>query len=95
MGMLEDDLTEAHRAYNRRMEAVDAVLSDVRAEIERAIRKHRPMNSPHEAYAVIQEEVDELWDDVKADKGRESCARKEAIQIAAMGVRYATDIVPR
>lgn len=91
MGMLEDDLTEG-RIYSRRMQAVDEALAKVRAEIERAVRKHRPMNSPHEAYAVIQEEVDELWDDVKADKGREECAMKEAIQIAAMGVRYVTDL---
>jgi hypothetical protein len=91
MGMLEDDLTDGTR-YANRMATVDAVLAEVRKEIERAVRKHGPMNSPHEAYAVIQEEVDELWDEVKANRGRELSALEEAVQVAAMGVRYVCDL---
>jgi hypothetical protein len=78
--------------YNDRMAAVDAVLAEVRAEVERAVRKHRPMNSPHEGYAVIKEELDELWDEVKGNRGRELSALEEAVQVAAMGVRYVADL---
>ena len=93
MGMLEDDLTED--AVNaRRMKRVDEVLAAVRAEVERAIAKHRPMAGPHEGYAVILEELDELWDEVKADRGRLHTGLKEAIQTAAMGVRYVADLAP-
>lgn len=61
-------------------------------EFMRASDKHKPMNSPHEGFAVIQEEVDELWDEVKADRGRAASALTEAVQIAAMGLRYLYDM---
>ena len=76
------------------METLDKLLTDLRAEVLRAMAKHKPINSPHEGYAVIQEEVDELWDRVKIDKGRDWDARVEALQIAAMGLRYVLDINP-
>ena len=78
--------------YDDRMAVVDAVLAEVRAEVERAVRKHRPMRSPHEGYAVIKEELDELWDEIKGDRGRELSALEEAMQVAAMGVRHITDL---
>ena len=75
-------------------EEVMPVLEDVRAELARAERKHRPMHSPHDGYATILEEMDELWDEVKAQNGgRNADARHEAIQVAAMGVRYVLDVI--
>lgn len=72
--------------------SVDLVLSMVRAELLRAEAKHPPMHSPHEGHSIIREELDELWDHVKADTGRSDEALKEAIQIAAMGARYAVNL---
>ena len=71
---------------------IDAILADVRAEVLKAAIKHKPMNSAHEGYAVLFEEVDELWDHVKADTGYSDEAFTEATQIAAMGVRYQLDL---
>jgi hypothetical protein len=71
---------------------LDAVLNAVRVELEKAMRKHGPMRSPHEGYAVIQEEVDELWDRVKRDEGCTPGSVHEAIQVAAMGLRYVLDV---
>jgi hypothetical protein len=70
------------------MRRLDAALAEVRAEVEKAINKHGGMASAHEGYAVIQEEVDELWDEVKADRGYQESAMEEAVQVAAMGVKY-------
>lgn len=74
------------------LETIDEILCRVRHEVVRARIKHPAMNSPHEGYAVIQEEVDELWEEVKADEGREGDAMTEAVQIAAMAVRYVMDL---
>ena len=71
---------------------LDAILADVRAEAFKAMAKHKPINSAHEGYAVLLEEVDELWDEVKPDRGYQESARKEAVQVAAMGVRYIYDL---
>lgn len=83
-------MAREHESFETRMQRVDAALALVRAEIERAARKHPPFNSRHEGYAVLLEEVDELWDDVKAD--RHHPAIIEAIQVAAMGVRFVSDL---
>jgi len=58
---------------------VDAVMLAVRRELERAVNKHGPMGSPHEGYAVIAEELDEMWDRVKRDEGREHGSAHEAL----------------
>lgn len=77
-----------------RIKALDEALAAVRREYLRAIEKFPAFNSAHEGYSVIQEEVDELWADVKGNAPREQ-AKKEAIQIAAMAVRYVTDVSER
>ena len=69
-----------------RVETLDKALLAVRAEVMRAIAKFPPFNSAHEGYAVLKEEVDELWDDVKRDYPEGALA--EAVQVAAMGVRF-------
>lgn len=69
-------------------------LKDVEAELERAESKHAPMNSLHEAYAVIYEEVDELWDEVRkrTSKRKPKNIRLELVQIAAMCARAAKNL---
>lgn len=74
--------------------ALDGVLDELRDEVGKARSQHAPINSPHEGWAVIREELDpELWEHVCGDTGRSPAARKEALQIAAMGVRYILDLI--
>ena len=79
-------MTDATIEYHQRMLRVDNILTLLRAEIEKAVAKHPPMHSPHEGYSVILEELDELWDEVKADRGRNTDALLEALQTAAMEI---------
>lgn len=53
-----------------------------------------PMKSAHEGYAVLLEEVDELWDEVKGHCSLENTARmrKEAIQVAAMAIAFVVEV---
>lgn len=69
-------------------------LLDVFIEVTAARKKFPPMASPHEGWAVIKEEVDELWDEVKKHGSKRVPAdlRKEAIQVAAMATRFVVDI---
>lgn len=60
--------------------------------LDAAMAKHKSMNSPHEGHSVIREEFEELWEHVRADTGRTRAARKEAMQVAAMGLRYVLDL---
>lgn len=70
----------------------EAAINAVRAELVRAMGKFPPFHSMHEGWAVIHEELDEMWDEIKANrKGR---AREEAVQVAAMAVRFLVDFDP-
>lgn len=69
------------------------LLEEVSMELASAKNKHAPMHSPHEGHSVIREEVEELWEHVRADTGTSPKARKEAIQIAAMAIRYIEDLI--
>lgn len=95
-------------------------LTEATAEIVRAKDIHPDdFHSMHEAYAVLLEEVDELWDVVKLnpkhvdasdEPGPRTCTnyraeyqelqrkvhrrmlRAEAIQVAAMAIRFAAEL---
>lgn len=64
------------------------------AEALRASQNWPPFNSAHEGYGVLLEEVDELWAHVKTNQKRRDieAMKKEAIQVAAMALRFAIDI---
>lgn len=60
-------------------------------EIGRARSKHllKDFASPHEGYAIMKEEVDEMWDAIKKDDTEH--AVKEAVQVAAMALRFVAE----
>lgn len=78
------------------MSVPNNILQCVLNEYDSASSKFEPFNSAHEGYAVLAEEVDELWDEVKGHDGYERTARmrNEAVQVAAMALRFLTDITP-
>jgi|SRR5581483_7496764 len=67
-----------------------AAAAQLLAEAASARRRFAPFNSSHEGYAVIAEELDELWDDVKANDVEH--AIREAIQVGAMAIRFVADM---
>jgi hypothetical protein len=73
---------------------LQAAGTDAVVEAARAERSWPPFNSAHEGYAVILEELDELWAHVKANqKQRDVVAmRKEAVQVAAMALRFIANV---
>ena len=70
------------------------LLQEIETEYNAASTKYPAFHSTHEGYAVLKEEVDELWDMVKANKGimGNDAMRREAIQIAAMAIRFIKDL---
>lgn len=68
----------------------------VKEEFERASASNARFNSAHEGYAVILEEIDELWDDVKLstrkNPDRMKKCKEEAVQVAAMALRFLVDL---
>lgn len=65
-------------------------LDEVKNEAIYIAEKHNGFNSPHEGYAVMLEELDELWDEIKKkplmrDKQQ---MKDECKQIAAAAVCF-------
>ena len=74
-----------------------ALLNEISTEVSRARILYPKFNSLHEGYAVILEELDELWDLIKASKEirADDKMRLECIQVAAMAVRFVEDLFER
>ncbi len=70
-------------------------LQDVSSELRSARKAHGRIHSAHEGYAVILEELDEFWEEVRRKRADRSASamRLELIQIAAMAARTAVDVL--
>ena len=89
-------------------DAQTGAIFEVRRELERARAKFPRFSSAHEGYAVLQEEVEELKAEVfhgptrldphvmfepdAAPEQRRKRMREEAVQVAAMALRFIEDV---
>lgn len=73
-------------------EKVRTALEEVGAEYQRGRTIHGQMASRHEGWAVIWEELDELWDEVRKRHPEKRLLRKEATQVAAMALAFMLEV---
>jgi len=87
------ETTSPDEAYDKKLQLVTERIFN---EVKRA-KKLFPNNfvNQHEAYAVILEEVDELWDEIKKNQRNYDldAQRKEATQAAAMLCRLLVELL--
>lgn len=70
----------------------DYIRQAVEIELNRARRKHpAKWNSPHEGYAIILEELDEVWEEIK--RNDLNAARTEMLQVAATALRFLEEVI--
>lgn len=87
--------------------AASFVADEIMEGYLKARQKHAPMHSPHEGYAVILEELDEVWEEVKRWNPRSAYTaaldqgkyeenlkrmRKEALHVAAMALAFVLEV---
>lgn len=82
--------TRAQMADSPKMTIFPAAVHEVLDELAAAQAKFGNFRSAHEGYAIILEELDEMWDEIKRNSVDRSI--EEAIQVAAMALRYIIDI---
>ncbi len=84
-----------YKGSNINVGLCDSIALEMAAEAWDAGNKFLPFNSAHEGYAVILEELDELWDEIKKKQSvrDHNRMRKEAIQAGAMAIRFVHDIL--
>lgn len=73
---------------------IRSIAFECTTEVMMVMENWPKFNSAHEGFAVLKEEVDELWDHVKTNQKRRDIdeMRKECIQVAAMAMRFALEI---
>ena len=66
-------------------------------EVDDAVKLNKPYNSPHEGYAVILEELDELKTEVwkKHHLRDQDLMAAEAIHVAATAIRFLIDCIDK
>ena len=74
-----------------RPEQMHGIIFLVERELDRAEEKFFRFNSAHEGFAVLKEEVDELWEVIKDKPAHPNKMKAEAIQVAAMAIRFLKD----
>ena len=77
-------------------ERLSKALLEVEAEVKRAKQLFpTDFHNQHEAYAVILEEIDELWEEIKRNQKNYDlpAQRKEATQAAAMLTRLIVELL--
>ena len=77
----------------KRMSKHTSLLITITSELSEARRNWPDFHSAHEGFAVLLEEVDELKAHVwtRDDKRDVAKMRAEAIQVAAMAIRFVED----
>ena len=70
------------------------LLGEVIKELNKATSNYGEYHSPHEGYAIIKEELEKLWNEIKkSPKNRNyKLMEKEAIQLTAMSLRFLNDM---
>jgi hypothetical protein len=93
LNQYKDQTPDENMAY---MNKTDIVTDRIKAELYRAktLFPAKFVNQ-HEAYAVILEEMDELWDEIKKNQKNYDyeAQRKEATQLAAMVTRLLVELL--
>ena len=98
-GATNDDTGAALRAVHHHSLPCENLMMIVSDHLDAIAEEYRrtkevypnPMHSTHQAYAVLLEEVDEMWDAIKANDV--SQAKKEAVQVAAVALAFLLEIV--
>ena len=103
--MIREDFSDASKVPLPDVEGLTKLLMDVRlsndftdlimAEVNEVNLKYAPMHSIEEAYAVIKEEFEEFWEEIRAkDEVRDwDSMATELVQTAAMCMRAYNDVV--
>jgi hypothetical protein len=79
------------RKLREHQKRIQTVILDVEVELHNAESLHSPAHSYHEAFAILKEEVDELWEEIKQKEPCNQRITSEATQVAAMALRFLVD----
>jgi len=80
--------------YNKALLEVVDELMMLKSKVDDPNHPFADLHSPHHGYALLLEEMDELWEEIrKKNQFRDlEAMREEAMQIAALAIRFMVDL---
>ena len=80
--------------YLRALDEVTDELRRLKALCDDPSHPFDSLQSVHQGYGLLLEELDELWDEIKKknDLRNPKAMREEAKQLAALAIRFMTDL---
>lgn len=90
---MSDYTVDVHSVEKPKQTTLEQDVAEVLEEVRNARVNWPRFNSAHEGFAILKEEVDELWDIVKVNQKKRDLVkmRAEAKQVAAMAIRFMGD----
>lgn len=85
----------ACKLYEEPSDIEDIVHNMIIEQCRNNVERYGDFNSFHEAYAVILEELDELWSEIKQKQPNGTKVMNEAIDVAACAMRFAIEVYTR
>ena len=84
----------SNEQYNKAITEVADELTMLKAKVDDPNHPFADLHSPHHGYALLLEEMDELWEEIrKKNQFRDlEAMREEAMQIAALAIRFMVDL---
>ena len=76
--------------YERLYDAFDEIIKEMQSA---KAKWPGDFKNTHEAYAVIKEEFDELWDEIRKKNPAKEQLRHEAVQTSAMLMRLIVELL--
>ena len=67
------------------------ILADILRQLEK-LDDFEEFASPHEAYAVMQQGLEDIWSQIKLSKGYTQETYRLVCKLAALSIRYGLDI---
>ncbi|HKZ42981.1 MAG TPA: hypothetical protein VJ044_18625 [Candidatus Hodarchaeales archaeon] len=73
--------------------SIQEYLRAIEKEYRRARTLYPPFHSYHEGYAILLEELDEFWEEIKKKRGNLEKVENEITQVGAMALAILVDLV--
>ena len=89
---VEDDAFRLDTFLMIKTNKLNSIIELVHDELDNAMEIFDSMQSYHEGFAIIKEEIDELWDEIKGNQDQDKLL-EEAIQSAAMCIRFCLNLI--
>lgn len=75
----------------REHEELEQLVGEIVAEMLRGDGKHKPHPGPKRGFGALRNEYNELQTEIEAENGTPESIRTEAIQVAAMALKFLRD----